>query len=247
MAQADSFRTSNEAPITGADLRSSTKRRSADRRYFIGGSDARIIMGTDEAALLRLWREKRSEVGPTDLSGNLIVQLGLVTEELNRRWYEANTGNVIAEMKCYFRFRFFLKRTPDPPPFSSRNSISSGLDCSWHSSDTRGPNPASKPSQPSSGRNLRAARGPLGSPVRTCARAGLFGFSLDPNWIKPGGRRTLLSSCAPRLAKSDALAGPVLFDELDTVAFKRRADFPDRFSAPTQLALGRFQPGDRWF
>ena len=50
---------------------------SADRRYFIGGSDARIIMGDDEAALLRLWREKRGEVEPEDLSGNLIVQLGL--------------------------------------------------------------------------------------------------------------------------------------------------------------------------
>ena len=33
-----------------------------ERRLFIGGSDARIIMGDDEAALLRLWREKRGEV-----------------------------------------------------------------------------------------------------------------------------------------------------------------------------------------
>jgi predicted phage-related endonuclease len=31
------------------------------RRSFIGGSDARIIMGSDEAALVRLWREKRGE------------------------------------------------------------------------------------------------------------------------------------------------------------------------------------------
>ena len=46
------------------------------RRSFIGGSDARIIMGDDEEALLRLWREKRGEVEPEDLSGNLIVQLG---------------------------------------------------------------------------------------------------------------------------------------------------------------------------
>jgi len=46
------------------------------RRHFIGGSDARIIMGADEAALIRLWREKRGEVQPEDLSGNLIVQLG---------------------------------------------------------------------------------------------------------------------------------------------------------------------------
>ena len=49
----------------------------ADRRYFIGGSDARIIMGPDEAALLRLWCEKRGEVEPEDLSGNLVVQLGV--------------------------------------------------------------------------------------------------------------------------------------------------------------------------
>ena len=66
-------------------------RKLTTRRSFIGGSDARIIMGNDEGALLRLWKEKRGEVEPEDLSGNLIVQLGLVTEDLNRRWYEANT------------------------------------------------------------------------------------------------------------------------------------------------------------
>jgi predicted phage-related endonuclease len=70
-----------------------------DRRYFIGGSDARIIMGNDEAALLSLWREKRGEVEPEDLSGNLVVQLGLATEELNRRWYEANTGQVVTDIQ----------------------------------------------------------------------------------------------------------------------------------------------------
>ena len=53
-------------------------------------------MGDDEGALLRLWREKRGEVEPEDLSGNLIVQLGLVTEPLNRLWYERNTGQVLA-------------------------------------------------------------------------------------------------------------------------------------------------------
>jgi len=65
------------------------------RRSFIGGSDARIIMGTDETALLRLWREKRGEIEPEDLSDNLIVQLGLVTEALNRTWYERNTGETV--------------------------------------------------------------------------------------------------------------------------------------------------------
>ncbi|MGA2817655.1 MAG: YqaJ viral recombinase family protein [Xanthobacteraceae bacterium] len=75
----------------------------SDRRSFVGGSDARIIVGTDEAALLRLWREKRGEAEPEDLSGNLIVQLGVVTEELNRRWYEANTGQVIADVQKHIR------------------------------------------------------------------------------------------------------------------------------------------------
>src|SRR6266567_6618068 len=63
--------------------------KAGDRRSFLGGSDARIIMGDDEAALLRLWREKRADIEPEDLSGNLIVQLGVATEDLNRRWYEA--------------------------------------------------------------------------------------------------------------------------------------------------------------
>src|SRR5689334_6316244 len=65
------------------------------RRPFIGGSDARIIMGSDEGALLRLWQEKRGEIEPKDFSDNLIVQLGLVTEALNRNWYERNTGQTI--------------------------------------------------------------------------------------------------------------------------------------------------------
>jgi predicted phage-related endonuclease len=81
-------------------LRDSNKtRKRPNRRYFIGGSDARIIMGDDEGALVRLWREKRGEAEPEDLSGNLIVQLGTVTEQLNRRWYERNTGQVVTEVQ----------------------------------------------------------------------------------------------------------------------------------------------------
>jgi predicted phage-related endonuclease len=70
-----------------------------DRRSFIGGSDARVIMGSDEALLVRLWREKRGELEPEDLSDNLIVQLGTVTEDLNRRWYERNTGYAITDVQ----------------------------------------------------------------------------------------------------------------------------------------------------
>jgi predicted phage-related endonuclease len=87
-----------------ARLRDSNRRKKpANRRRFIGGSDARIIIGDNEDALLRLWREKRGEVEPDDLSGNLIVQLGLATEDLNRRWYAANTRQVVTDIQRHIR------------------------------------------------------------------------------------------------------------------------------------------------
>jgi predicted phage-related endonuclease len=70
-----------------------------DRTQFIGGSDARIIMGKDEKALLHLWKEKRAETSALDLSNVLIVRLGLVTEDLNRRWYELNSGHRISDIQ----------------------------------------------------------------------------------------------------------------------------------------------------
>src|SRR5271168_4483854 len=76
-----------------------TEPRIAERRTFMGGSDARIIMGDDEKALVRLWQEKRGEAEPEDLSGNLIVQLGTITEDLNRRWYERHTDCVIKHVQ----------------------------------------------------------------------------------------------------------------------------------------------------
>jgi predicted phage-related endonuclease len=72
----------------------------AERRFFLGGSDARVVMGSDEDALTRLWREKRGEVQP---SANLIVQLGRVTENLNRHWFERNTGLKLNNIERQFR------------------------------------------------------------------------------------------------------------------------------------------------
>jgi putative phage-type endonuclease len=72
---------------------------SRNRQTFIGGSDARIIMGHEDSALIRLWREKRGEVGPEDLSGNLTVQLGKATEDFNRSWYERNTGRTVRDVQ----------------------------------------------------------------------------------------------------------------------------------------------------
>jgi len=73
------------------------------RRSFIGGSDTRIIMGDNQAALLRLWQEKRGEIEPEDVSGNLVVQLGIATEALNRRWYEINAGQVLTDVQRQIR------------------------------------------------------------------------------------------------------------------------------------------------
>jgi len=84
-------------------MKTEVRRMGNDRRRFIGGSDARIVMGDDEAALVRLWREKRGEVEPEDLSGNLIVQLGAVTEGLNRRWFELNTGQVVNDIQRHIK------------------------------------------------------------------------------------------------------------------------------------------------
>lgn len=70
-----------------------------ERRKFIGGSDARIIMGADESLLVALWKEKRGEGDPPDLSRNLAVQLGRVTEGLNRRWYERHSGCTVRDVQ----------------------------------------------------------------------------------------------------------------------------------------------------
>jgi predicted phage-related endonuclease len=49
--------------------------------------------------MLRWPKEKRSEIEPEDLSENLIVQLGSVTEALNRRWYERNSGHAVSDVQ----------------------------------------------------------------------------------------------------------------------------------------------------
>src|SRR3954465_5613024 len=73
------------------------------RLSYLGGSDARTILGKDEGALLRLWREKRGEVEPEDLSVNLLVQFGCATEELNRRWFTRETGVQLGEVQRFVR------------------------------------------------------------------------------------------------------------------------------------------------
>jgi predicted phage-related endonuclease len=73
------------------------------RCSYIGGSDARTVMGHDEAALVLLWQEKRGEIDPEDLSNNLLVQFGVETEELNRRWFERETGRRLGNIQRFVR------------------------------------------------------------------------------------------------------------------------------------------------
>jgi predicted phage-related endonuclease len=60
-------------------------------------------VGTDEAALLHLWREKRGQAEQADFSGNLVVQLGIATEDLSRHWYELNTKHAIKDVQRHVR------------------------------------------------------------------------------------------------------------------------------------------------
>lgn len=64
----------------------------AIRKNFIGGSDANIIMSGDADKLIRLWREKRGEAEPEDLSDILAVQMGSYTEPFNVAWWEKQSG-----------------------------------------------------------------------------------------------------------------------------------------------------------
>ena len=67
------------------------------RNRGIGGSDANIILSGDDERLTRLWREKRGESPPEDLSGRLSVALGSWTEDFNRQWYEKLSGNRVVD------------------------------------------------------------------------------------------------------------------------------------------------------
>jgi predicted phage-related endonuclease len=66
-----------------------------DRKGYIGGSDANIILSGDAQRIARLVAEKRGEVEPEDLSRSLPVQLGVWTEQFNRNWYELQTGQQV--------------------------------------------------------------------------------------------------------------------------------------------------------
>ena len=61
----------------------------------IRNSKTQIIMGGNPEKLIKLWREKREEAEPDDLSDILAVQMGSFTEPFNAAWFEKQTGETI--------------------------------------------------------------------------------------------------------------------------------------------------------
>lgn len=68
------------------------------RRSFVGGSDANVILSGNPENLHRLWREKRGEGEPEDLSSALPVMLGCWTEAFNRQWFEQLSGERVTRV-----------------------------------------------------------------------------------------------------------------------------------------------------
>lgn len=79
----------------GGTMSGLTPEQIVKRRLSIGGSDANIIMSGDPQAVLGLWEIKTGRAEAPDLSEVLPVQMGIATEELNRRWYRLKSGNEV--------------------------------------------------------------------------------------------------------------------------------------------------------
>ena len=74
----------------------------AERKSWIGGSDANTIMAGNADRLIQLWREKRGEVEGEDLSDILAVQMGSFTEPLNAAWFTKQTGFNVVQAGAVF-------------------------------------------------------------------------------------------------------------------------------------------------
>ena len=85
------------------NFKSSKLSQLADRKNqtAANSSAARTLASSwaPTTAMIRLWQENRGEAEPEDLSGDLIVQLGMATETLNRSWYERNTGRTVTDVQ----------------------------------------------------------------------------------------------------------------------------------------------------
>ena len=76
-------------------------KRNSDRRAFIGGSDGRSSRREGRRRPAAPGVRNAAKMNQRNCQRNLIVQLGAVTEELNRRWYEANSGQVVTDVQLH--------------------------------------------------------------------------------------------------------------------------------------------------
>ena len=191
---------------TGNDVADSVRRRS-----FLGGSDARIIMGSDKLALLRLWREKRGETEPEDLSGNLVVQLGVATEDLNRRWYELNTGQVIKDKQRRVRHPVirWMAATLDGVVEASGAVFEAKFMLPWSFSE-----------EAAAEKHMAQLQHNMWVVASRC-------YSLG---------RGLSSPCLPVL-QADPWATAVLFDEFDAGAFQHACSILDMLAGVARLSI----------
>jgi len=72
-----------------------------NRKGFIGGSDCVRIMNGE---WYDLWQVKTDRAESEDLTHNLPVQLGIITEDFNLSWFEKETGKIVcAHQKEYIQ------------------------------------------------------------------------------------------------------------------------------------------------
>jgi len=190
-------------------MQSSKKTRvPSDRRSFIGGSDTRVIMGADLDALIRLWREKRGAAEPEDLSNNLIVQLGVVTEQVSRKWFERNTGRAVKDDQKRIQHPVIRWMGGQPgrngrggPPlfFTSGGSV-----CAIGGPD-RGRRPRTQ---------SRIAQGPFGLPSRLLRKPGAFVFQSRPPWKDRGPQRAPVQIASNPKARGQLYTGPESFSTI---------------------------------
>lgn len=77
-----------------------------NRRRGIGGSDANIILGGDKMKIHALWEEKLGLREPENLDWVLQVQIGSATEELNRLFFEHDTGRAVTHRNADTKSRY---------------------------------------------------------------------------------------------------------------------------------------------
>ena len=71
-----------------------------ERKGFIGGSDAVKIMNGN---WYNLWEIKTGRVESEDLSNNLAVQMGVLTEDFNIEWFEKEYDKRVTAQQCEFK------------------------------------------------------------------------------------------------------------------------------------------------